>query len=260
MTNIENEHRRRAGFAIVGSALMIALPLTASWAVDYVEIPAPAPVAAITPVTLSTASSARAAIAPVAAVQSVAAVPAVAAVQAPGAVAASTAEADAESLHFDRDDNLSIDDDSVYIDGKRKRFEELTPQERARVRTATAQARKSIHEQIRKLPEQMASMAKSRQQFENGDFRRQMADAREGIRKALAEMDSNANILRATGQDPEKMKADLRRSLAEMEDMKVDETIRTTLQSMNPEKLRASIMDAAKSIDRIEAKLNQLER
>lgn len=258
MTNMHNEQRRRAGFAIVGGALMIALPLTASWAIDYVDIAAPTPVAAVKPLASITAPIATtAAVAPVAAVPSIAPVPAVASTTASAVPAAASA---ANSSNYYRDDDLSIDDDSVYIDGKRKRFEELTPQERARVRATIAQARKSIDEQVRKLPEQMASMAKSRQQFENGDFKRQMADARESIRKAMAELDSNAKLLRATGQDPERMKADMRRSLKEVEEMNVNETVRKSLEGLNPEKVRVSIMDAAKSIERIEAKLNQLRR
>jgi len=251
MTNFQDSKRRRIGFALVGGGLLIALPLTASWAVRYVDIAPPAPIAAVSP-----------AVAPIAPATGVAATPAVAPVVAiPAALApvAGSAPADPND-HFIHDDGMSINDDSVFINGQRKRYEDLTPEERARVRTATAEARKSIDEEVRKLPEQMAEMEKTRQQFVNGDFKRQMAQAREEIHKAMAEIDSNSRLIAATGQDVEKIRADLRKSLKEIDSEKIDETIRESLEGLNPEKLRASILEASQSIDRIEAKLNQLER
>ena len=258
---------RRTGLLLVGGALLTALPLTATSAVHYVDVVAPAPARAasaqIVPQLVISPAQGPAKLAMnvvPSLVMASAPEPASAATKlaalAPATAAAPAPRADVRL----KDSDLSIDEDSVWIDGKRKKWEELTPQELKRVRAETIEARKNINEQIAKLPEEMADLERTRAMFQNGDFQRQMVDAREGVQKALAEMDEQAKILRATGQDPEKLKRDLRKTLDELQQTNIDKTVRESLQSIDPEKLRTDIMNGAKELDRIEAKLNQLEQ
>ena len=254
MTESTRSKGRRTGLFLVGGALLLALPLTATSAVRFVDVPAPVPLRVAAPV--------------VAPAHVVAAVPIAASVRAPvvrpvklaalAPVAAVTPRAASETILKDSD--LSISGDSVWIDGKRKKWEELTPQERARVRAATAQARKAINEQIANLPKQLAEVERTREMFRSGDFQRQMIDARQSMQRALAEMDAQAKLLRATGQDPEKLKRDLQKSLDEMQRTDIDKMTRETMESLDPEKMRAQILGAAKSLDEVEARLNQLEQ
>jgi beta-lactamase regulating signal transducer with metallopeptidase domain len=253
MTESTRSKGRTTGLLLVGGALLLALPLTATSAVRYVDVAAPEPVAAPVPVALPASVVAPAPVAPslpapaVRAVKLAALAPAAAAApRVPGVIL--------------KDSDLSISGDSVWIDGKRKRWEELTPEERARVRAATAQARKTINEQIANLPKQLAEIERSRDMFRSGDFQRQMIDAREGVQRALAEMDAQAKILRATGQDPDKLKRDLQKSLEQIQQTNVEKITRESLESLDPEKIRSQIMSARTSLDEIEARLNQLER
>jgi predicted metal-dependent peptidase len=122
------------------------------------------------------------------------------------------------------------------------------------------QARKSISEQITKLPEQMATLERTREMFRSGDFQRQMADARKSMESALAQIDAQSAMLRAAGQDPEKVKREMRKSLEEMRRTDPAKIARESMLSVDPAKLSSEILNASKSIDEIEAKLNRLER
>ncbi len=240
--------RRTAGRLMILVAAAAAMPLTATWAIAYVDAPVPAkpapvaPVAAPSPVAPASAAAPVPSLAPVAAVQ---AVPAVALV--PDGI--------------DGDDSVSfIGKDSVRINGKTKTWEELTPAERAEIRARTAKARREIQKQLARLPEELAKAQRETERFRNGEFQREMAEAREGMKKAMASIEQQAAILRATGQDPEKLKADIRRSLSEVEQVNIDRIARESLAAIDPEKIRRSVEGAAQSLDEIEAKLDQLDR
>jgi bla regulator protein BlaR1 len=262
MTQATRSQRRRAGLLLIGGALLLALPLTATSAVNYVDIASPSATARVVPELVIAGAPApvrfEARIDPELVIDSGSA-PALNTTKLAALAPVAAAQPRPHSGRtFGRSD-LSIDKDSVWIDGKRKRWEDLTPEERARVRAATAEARKDIDKQIANLPRQMAELERTRDMFRSGDFQRQMVDAREGVQRALAEMDSQANILRATGQEPEKMKRDLRKTLDRLNQANVDKLTRDALESADPDKVRNDIMNAKTELDRVEARLNQIE-
>jgi len=241
--------RRLAGRAMLFAAVAVALPLTATWAINYVDPPAPAAPAtpAAVPASPATPAAQASAIAPVASLSPVAAV------QAVHAVAPRPDDIDGEgSVSF-------IGKDTVRIHGKTKKWEELTPAERAEIRTRTDEARRQIKEQLARLPEELAQARHESERFRNGEFQREMAEAREGMKQAMASIEQQAAILRATGQDPEKLKADIRRSLSEVEKMDIDKIVRESLASVDPDKIRRSVESAAQSLDEIDAKLDRLD-
>ena len=259
MTNSNRFKSRRAGLLLVGGGVLLALPLTASSAVRYVDIAAPAPIV--------TSPSVVAATPVVAPIEVVAPVPVVPSIPTPAvepvklaALAPAAVAAPRKNHTIMNDGDLSISEDSVWINGQRKRWEDLSPGELARVRAATVQARKSISEQITKLPEQMATLERTREMFRSGDFQRQMADARKSMESALAQIDAQSAMLRAAGQDPEKVKREMRKSLEEMRRTDPAKIARESMLSVDPAKLSSEILNASKSIDEIEAKLNRLER
>ena len=240
-----SEGRRLAGRLIVLVTAAIATPLTATWAVNYVDPPAASgpttPAAPISPVIPATAVAPPAPIAPIAPVR---------AQQREAATILSDASAD---ISF-------IGADNVRIDGKTKRWEDLTPAERAEIRASTAQARRDIERQLANLPEQLAQVRRESERFSNGEFKREMAEAMANMKQALASIDQQAAVLRATGQDPAKMKADIRRSLSQVEQMDIDKVVRESMASLDPEKIRRDVEGAAKSLDEVEARLDQLDK
>jgi beta-lactamase regulating signal transducer with metallopeptidase domain len=246
MTNIQNERRRRAGFVIVGGALLIALPLTASWAIDYVDVAAPAsPAAPNSP------------IAPIKPVEALAPVVPTPPVQ-PAAVHFGSLGDDDD--HFDKGDINFISGDRITIDGKTKRWEELTPAERARIRTETAKARKELEKHMSELPQQLANAEAELAKFRNGDFQREMAKARADMRESLADIDKQAKIIRATGEDPAKMRAEIQKSLAEIEHTDFDKIAREATVNLDPARIKGNLAEAMRSLDEIQVKLDALDR
>jgi beta-lactamase regulating signal transducer with metallopeptidase domain len=237
--------RRLAGRAMVLVTVAAAMPLTATGAVNYVDVPVPAALAPVTPVATPIAV---ASVLPVAATASVASVQAIQAAQPSNAVAAS------------KPDISFIGKDTVHINGQTKRWDELTPAERAEIRARTDEARRDIEKHLARLPEELAQARRDTERFRNGDFQREMAEAREGMQKALADIDQQAAVLRATGQDPERIKAEIRASLSEVEKMDIDKIVRESLASVDPDKIRREVESAARSLDEIQAKLDQLDR
>jgi bla regulator protein blaR1 len=193
--------------------IAVALPLTASRAVQYVDVPSlvPAtPSAAATPQVVPIAARQETLPAAVeqapppqvvdAAVSSAAEPPlrltvAAAASQAMPltqvaaggvAIAAPAGSLPRASLHDERD-NLTITGDMITIDGVRKRWEDLTPAEKARVRSAVAKANQAlagvhidqarIAQDLAHIPDQ-AQMAELQQQLAQTRVRvAQSADA-----------------------------------------------------------------------------------
>ncbi|MEO7564663.1 MAG: M56 family metallopeptidase [Sphingomicrobium sp.] len=235
MTRTTDPMARKYGFALLGGALLIGLPLTATRALQYVDVAQPeaAPVPASAPV------------APMR--------PAVPAAIAPAAAAAAAVIAAKPDISF-------IADDTVRIHGKTKKWEELTPAERSEIRIETAKARREINQQLVNLPKELEGARKEAEKFKNGEYKREMANARVEIKQALAELDAQSAIIRASGQDPEKLKAEVRGALREIETMDIDKVVRESLAAIDPDAIRAQVMSAAKSLDDVDAKLDRLDR
>jgi bla regulator protein BlaR1 len=159
MLRNSSPNRRLTGRVMVIGAVAFALPLTASRAVHYIDVAPSAPVRTVTAASVSRGISAAtpshavllaqpipasAAPQPHTAVLAMAAVPAAPIAQTavvPAPVAPVTA---APTTPVNDYDNLTINGDLVTIDGVTKRFEDLTPYEKARVRAAVARARASL--------------------------------------------------------------------------------------------------------------------
>jgi beta-lactamase regulating signal transducer with metallopeptidase domain len=249
MTRPTNCSKRRYAFLGIGVCLLALLPLTATTAVTYIDVSAaprspanPAPLVQAIPA--SAAKPALAAVVPATAVAPLI----------PAAAVAPSGATDGDS------DIRSISRDSVWINGREKRWEELTPQERAHIRAEMARARKTIDEQLANLPRELAKASEEALRFRNGDFKREMAEARETMRRSLASIEANSRSLRAHGEDPERLASQIRESLREVENMDIDKIVRESIASIDVDRIRAQVMDAGKSLDEIEARLDQLDR
>ena len=243
MTLNASKRTRTIGFTLVGAALFLALPLSASRAIEYVDVPAPAAPQKPTPPNAPTAPAAPSLLL---AAQAVPPAP-------PAAPMPPVAPSNVTRLSIDNDD-------TVTINGVTKRWEQLTPQERAQIRRDIANARADLNRELARLPQEMARAQRDMAKFRNGEFQREMARAREDVRRAMQEVERETRNLHHSVIDREALRAELRESLAQIERIDVDKITREALASVDMEKIRADMANAGKSLDDIDARLDRLDR
>jgi bla regulator protein blaR1 len=200
MLSSPNPARQLLGRAMVITLIVAALPLTASRSTQYVEArsparsPAPpAPAAQATVPTADPAIHVGSAPAPMTAVQ-----------PAPP----STAVAPDASAATDIDGTV-INGDLITIDGKTKRWEELTSAEQAKVRSAVARARAALakvhldRDRIMRAVNDVPSSARM------DEIMRDVARAQDGAAQAMQKVDVEKLKGQLAKIDPEKIKASL---------------------------------------------------
>jgi beta-lactamase regulating signal transducer with metallopeptidase domain len=238
MLRTANPARRLTGRLIVLSAIAVALPLTASRAIEYVDVAAPALPSA--PAVHETAA--------------VAPVPVVAAAAAP--VAASLPVAAAAVIQ--PSDDLSIDDEWITIDGTRKHWEELTPAEKARVRGAVANARAALERTHIDREKIMRDVAAATDNIRIEELQANIARSQAGAAEALRGIDASAAYLRASGQDPEQVKESVRRALESARAIDV-ESIKRAVSAVDQRQIAQSLDGAEQSMRKARADLDRIE-
>jgi bla regulator protein blaR1 len=240
--------RRLAGRALIAVAAAAALPLTASRATEYVDVPAPE---TAQPGAARTATSALA--------------PAAAAALAASAAPESAANGelpypDLGGVGLGKNDVAFMSDDTILINGQRKTVEQLNASERARLRHAIASSKQDIARDRERLPMELAEAKREADRARNGELRREHLRDIEQMRRDVAELDSRAAELRAEGEDPAKEKAQLLRDLreAEAEDIAAEE--REAIEEADPVKRMAEIRTEEQQMERLLARLDRLER
>ena len=237
--------RRLSGRLMVLATIAVVLPLTATRAVNYVDLPAPqSPKSPAVPVV----AAVQPAPAPLAVPAPVAPLP-------PAAPVAPIAPpAPVKAVHFDRDS-------MIHINGQQKRWKDLTPAEKAEVRRSIAHAkaelartridREEIQRDIREAMEDV--------NIDQQELKRDLAEAREEIARAMREVDRNAVHIRRSGQDPEQIKATIRASMRDIENIDVDKIRRQALASIDHGQIEASIAAAEQSIEKAQDDIEALE-
>lgn len=235
MLRSPNPNRRVVGRLMVVSAIAVALPLTAGRAVEYLDVavlsPAPGPVSVVA-APVVTAVAAAAAVQPVA----------------PARPVTSTSGPVLNS------GDLTIDEDRVIIDGQTKRWEELTPQERTRVRAAVASARTAlanthineaqIREALRNVPD--------RKRME--DIRREVEQAQANAAEAANNISVNSEELRRWGVNPEQMAANIRAALQSVQGLDL-----SGLAAIDRDKISADVAGAQQSVEKAKAQLERIQ-
>lgn len=229
--------RRLAGRVMVLAAIAITLPLTATRAINYVDVavaPEPAgssdlgPLPEVAPVAPVAPASQVAAVAPVAPVAPI---------------------------------NVK-QDGRLIINGVEREWSDLSPAERAEIRRSIAKAkdelararidRGEIQREIRE------AMAEAR--IDQAELRRELAQAQAEIDRAMREVDSEAAAIRRSGQDPEQIKATIRQSLEAVRAIDVEAISRQAMASVNPEAIAASVAAAEQSLAKAKVEMEALER
>lgn len=230
--------RRTAGKLMIVAAVAIALPLTATRAIDYVDIASPAapeapqpPAAPLVPAAL--------------ALQLVAPAPPV-----PPAPPAPPAE------------GLQVAGDAVTINGRTKNWSDLTEAERQHIRGELAKARAELSRTKidRADIERQVREALSTAKVDKEELHRDLAEARVEIEQAMREIDANAAQLRRSGQDPEAIKAQVRASLKAVEAIDIEAITRQAMASVDPARIAASVAAAEAGLAQAHAEIERLER
>jgi bla regulator protein BlaR1 len=216
--------RRLTGRMMVFAAIGVALPLTATRAIHYVDVPAPL----------------KAVVAPQA-------VPATAAIAAVTAQPASVPSP------------VNISDDKVTINGQTKRWQDLTPAEKAEVGRSIAQAREEISKINREEIQREVRQAMNEARINQDELRRELASARAEVDEAMREIDAHAADIRRSGQDPEQIKAIVRASLKSVEAIDVQAITRSAMASVDPAVINAALAAAEAGLEKAEAELERIE-
>lgn len=231
--------RRLAGRLMVLVGVAVALPLTATRAVEYVDIAArTAPRVPIAPLSPMAPVSATA---PVSAAAPVAPVAAMAAVEAPR--------------------SINIEDGTIMMGGKRKKFSEMTPAEKAEVRRSIAEARQSlsrVHIDRAQIERDVREAIRSAQ-LDKAEMRLDLARSRAEVAHAMAEINRNSVEIRRAGQNPEQIKATVRAAMRSVEAIDVDRITQEALTSIDERQIAAGIAAAEQGVRSAEAELDRIE-
>ena len=244
MLHSPNPGRRTIGRLMVVSAIAIALPLTASRAVEYLDVamptPAEVPAAPAVPVAAPIVTKIVARV-----------VPAAAAVVQPAAPARPVQPSSGPTFNSG---DMTINDDRVTIDGQTKRWEDLTPAERARVRAAVVKARESlantridqakILESLRNVPD--------RKRME--EIQREVQRAQANAAQAAEHVNINSADLRRWGIDPQQLQANIRTALQSVQTIDL-----SALQTIDRDKITADVSGAQQSMEKAKAELAKIQ-
>lgn len=222
--------RRMTGRVMVLATIAVALPLTATRAIEYIDTPR--------------APEVKPALARVAAVQ---AAPAVAAVPQVHAVPP------VKPLIIDKDGE-------VMINGHQKKWKDLTAAEKAEVRRSLVDARNELAQVNREEIQRDVREAMEEARVNQEEFRREMAEARAEVEEAMREIDSHSAELRQAGQDPEQIKATVRASLKAVEAIDVGKITRDAMSSVDPATMNAALAAAEAGLAKAEAELDRLDQ
>jgi hypothetical protein len=245
MLRSPNPTRRTVGRLMVVSVIAVALPLTASRAVEYLDVAVPASAA------VPAAHAVPAAASPVANVATPVVPAAAAAVAQP--VAPARPVSPSTGPRFNSGD-MTINEDRVIIDGQSKRWEDLTPEERARVRAAVAKARESLantHIDQAKILESVRNIP-DRKRME--EIQREVQRAQANAAQAAQNINVNSADLRRWGINPEQLQANIRTALQSVQTIDM-----SSLATIDRDKIAADVSGAQQSMEKAKAELARIQ-
>jgi bla regulator protein blaR1 len=250
MLTITSTSHRLAGKAMIALTASAALPLTASWATEFVDIPAPHIAASrIAATGEATSASAR--------TSSVL-------ISAAAATAPMTRGGDALSppdlggVTLGRNDIAFMADDTILINGARKRLDQLDASERARLRTAILRSQRDLARDRANLPRELAAAQRDADRARSGELRRERTRDIEDMRRDLAELDSRAGELRSNGEDPATRRAEILRDLREAETTDIAAEEREAIEEADPNRRLAELRAEEEQMARLLTRLRQL--
>jgi bla regulator protein BlaR1 len=235
--------RAIAGKVIIVAGIAAALPLTASRAVDYVDVPAaPAPVQAM--------PAAFPVSAPVAAAAVVQAAPAQA------ATPIRRAGPRDSDVRIDR--NLSINGDMITIDGVTKRWEDLTPAEKVEVRADVEKAQTALANVHIDRAKIMRDIANVPNQAQLDKIQRDLVRSQANVAQTMSRLRAQREELRRAGQDPDRLEATVTEAMKSVQGVDMD-AVRRSIAAVDPKKIAQSLDGAEQSMRQARAELDRLQ-
>ena len=287
MLRNSSPERRIAGRLLVVTAIAAALPLTAGRAVAYVDVPqAPRPVA--------TPPSAAPAVAPLASAAAVAAQPTPAPVPAAAAAAAPSPRTPASTYALTTDDGKHLsfvatpvtastysvvsadgqhfilngsspqqfeirdNGETFIIDGKKKRWDQLTPAERDQVRRAVAKANDALaktHIDQARIAEDLARIPDPAKMAE---IQRRLGETQARIEQSVRRLEAEETRARAAGRNPDQLEAAIRATLQSVQAIDFSAASRA-LASVDRQKIAADVANAQASMEAARAELARIQ-
>jgi beta-lactamase regulating signal transducer with metallopeptidase domain len=236
MVHSPSPSRRNTGRLLVILGVAAALPLTASHAIAYIDPPGPA-AAPASPIAPTMTAVAAAAAQPI---------PAAAKTYRAAPAPAATATKSRSQFHED----MTIDQDFVVIDGQKKRWQDLTPAEFARVKTAVAKARTSLANTYLNQAQLMRDLANLPDKAQLEQLQRQLSDAQVRASEALRRIAQE----RAAGRDPDGLEAAISERLAPLRNVDL-----RGLAMIDRQKLAADVGNAAQGMENAKAELARIQ-
>lgn len=253
MLKSSNPARRIAGRVIIVGAVAVALPLTATRAVEYVDIPVPAAAPADSVRLAAPAVPAAAAASAVAVAQPA---PAVSSVATPRPVAATVTPASAMPNQFH--DDLTISGDFITIDGQRKRWEDLTPAEKTRVREAVAKARASLQNVHIDRDKIMRDVASIPDKIDMAKIQSDVARGQASAAEALRNIQTNRAAMERAGVQPDAIEATVAKALQSVRAVDL-QSVQRSLATIDRGKIARDVAGAEQSVQKARAELDRLQ-
>lgn len=228
--------RKLTGRMMVLAAIGVALPLTATRAIHYVDVPM---------------------LSEVPAAPKAASTPAVASVAAVAQVAAPAPVAPVAPVH--KRGNLDINGGMVTMNGQTRQWKDLSPAEKAEVRKSLAEAKEELSRVNRDEIQRNVREAMEEARISKEEFRREMAEARVEIDRAMREIDAHSADLRRAGQSPEQLKATVRASLKSVEAIDIEAITRNAMASVNEAQMESAMAAAREGLEKAQDELDNLD-
>ncbi len=252
--------RRVTGKVLVALTAAAVLPLSASWAMVYVDVPGAAPGA---PVAKALPAATPLPHEPAALTPAVSMTDVPASAPAPDTLVQENADGSVTlpgGVKLDKGSTAFFANDDILINGKVKRLEQLTRDERSQLRATIIRSQRRLALERADLPRELAELQREAHRARSGELQREYVQDLEALRRDLAEIDLEADQLRAEGEDPEKRKAEILNDLREAEAVDIDEEVRETIEAADPRKVEAELRRDEEQMARMLARLDQLDR
>ena len=147
------------------------------------------------------------------------------------------------------DGELSLNEDRVVIDGKTKRWEDLTPAEKARVSAAVAKAKKALANSHFDQAKVMRDLANLPDPARMAEMQRKLAEMQGKVAESIRKMDANAAKARAEGREPDHLEAAIHEKLQALQAVDMSQVSRA-LAGVDRAKVAAEVAGAQESMEK----------
>jgi hypothetical protein len=156
------------------------------------------------------------------------------------------------------DRNLSINGDTITIDGVTKRWEDLTPAEKAEVRAGVEKARTALANVHIDRAKIMRDIANVPSKADLDKIQRDLARSQANVAETMSRLRAQREALRRAGQDPDQIEATVAEAMKSVQAVDMD-AVRRSVAAVDPQKIAQSLDGAEQSMRRARTELDRLQ-